>query len=441
MQFSRMLSFFPFGWVRVALALFAGCLLGLSQGCSGGSAAGTSTAPTSPATPTVTATSTTYSTLGAPYEAVSSSSGAVFVSVTADGSAGSETGVQVFTTAAGGGLQSSCVDELPASLLAENAAMGNLDFLPKGTDIGGGIGSPGAIFYNAAALQSCTASGFVVSQGPISANELTLEALVTPDEKYAFVINQDGVAAGAIFEGNVGVVQLQLDANGNVTTGTTLLGQISTGGAAIAGIALSADGTRLYLTTGVAGANTAASGGNNPVLARTGCPNEVTGGTSINGLLTVIDVAQAETNPGAGAILANVDAGCNPVRIVESANESVLWVTARGDDRVLAFSPSLLESNPNNALLGYAASGGTAPVGLRLFDNDELLAVANSNRFNTGIANATILYVADPATASVIQTISTGLFPREITVGSDDATLYLTNYDSDTLQVIKTTVN
>jgi hypothetical protein len=29
----------------------------------------------------------------------------------------------------------------------------------------------------------------------------------------------------------------------------------------------------------------------------------------------------------------------------------------------------------------------------------------------------------------VVATISTGRFPREITVGSDDATLYLTNFD------------
>jgi 6-phosphogluconolactonase (cycloisomerase 2 family) len=125
----------------------------------------------------------------------------------------------------------------------------------------------------------------------------------------------------------------------------------------------------------------------------------------------------------------------------ETADESTLWVAARGDNRVLAFSTALLESNPNNALLGYADTGGTAPVGIRLFHNDQLLAVANSNRFNTGTANATILSVVSPASASVVQTIPTGLFPREITVGSDDATLYLTNYNSDTFQVIKTSVH
>jgi DNA-binding beta-propeller fold protein YncE len=130
------------------------------------------------------------------------------------------------------------------------------------------------------------------------------------------------------------------------------------------------------------------------------------------------------------------------VRAVETADNSTLWVSARGDNRVLAFSTGMLELNPGNALLGYAATGGTAPVGLRLFDGGKLLAVANSNRFGTGPnANATILSVAVPASASVVQTVATGLFPREITAASDDLTLYLTNYSSQSFQVISTTVH
>jgi DNA-binding beta-propeller fold protein YncE len=104
---------------------------------------------------------------------------------------------------------------------------------------------------------------------------------------------------------------------------------------------------------------------------------------------------------------------------------------------VLAFDTAKLESDPNNALLGFASTGGTAPVGVRLFHNDQLLAVANSNRFHTGTANATILNVASPSAAGVVATISTGSFPREITVGPNGTTLYLTNFDSDALQVIQ----
>jgi len=49
------------------------------------------------------------------------------------------------------------------------------------------------------------------------------------------------------------------------------------------------------------------------------------------------------------------------------------------------------------------------------------------------------LNVAFPSAAGVVATISTGNFPREITVGPDGTTLYLTNFDSDTLQVIQIT--
>jgi hypothetical protein len=68
------------------------------------------------------------------------------------------------------------------------------------------------------------------------------------------------------------------------------------------------------------------------------------------------------------------------------------------------------------------------------------LAQRPSNRFNTGTANATILYVANPSAASGVQTIGTGLFPRDVTTGPDGTTLYLTNYASQTPEVISTTV-
>ena len=89
----------------------------------------------------------------------------------------------------------------------------------------------------------------------------------------------------------------------------------------------------------------------------------------------------------------------------------------------------MLELNAGNALLGYADTGGTAPVGLRLFDEGKLLAVANSNRFTvngSGTTNATILSVVVPAAARVVQFVQTGAFPREVTVGSDGLTLFLT---------------
>lgn len=410
-----------------------GALLMACGGC-GGAGAGVATPPPV-MTPNFTATSTLVATAGKPFEAAVSSDGTVFVSVTADGSGGSATGVQVFSPS-NGSLKSSCVNALPAGLLSANTAFANLSLFPNGTDLGGGIGSPGAIFYHAAELAGCNATGFVVGQGSTSANNAgTIAVAATPDGEFAFVANETGIAPGAGTNGNIGVVAIQRDSGGNFTSGTTLIGQIATGGNAIAGMMLSPDGTRLYVTSEIAADGTVAAGGGNPVLSKSGC---VQGGvSSINGLLTVIDVSKAEVAPDSGAILATVDAGCSPVRLSETADGKTLWVTARGDDRVLGFDTAKLESDPNNALLGFASTGGTAPVGVRLFHNDQLLAVANSNRFQTGMANATILDVASPSSASVVATISTGNFPREITVGGNGTTLYVTNFDSDTLQVIQ----
>lgn len=422
-----------------SFALFASLTLGIGmllQGCGGESP--TSSPPRTVPPVTVTATTVTYPTLGAPFQVLPTGSGAVLVSVTADQTPGSATGVQVFKPA-GGGLQSACVNTLPASLLGAGTLSANLSLSSDGTQVAEGIGSPGAIFYNRAAVETCSATGTVVSQGSVSANEGTLAAVVTGNDQFAFVSNESGIAPGAVTRGNIGVVALQLDANGNITSGSALLGQIATGGNAIAGMLLSPDGKRLYVTSEVKAAGTPAAGGGNPLLARTGCVQQP-GTSSVNGLLTVIDVATAERSPGPGAILAIVNAGCSPVRMSETADESTLWLAARGDNRVLAFSTAMLESNPDNSLLGFASSGGTAPVGLTLFHKDQLLAVANSNRFNTGTANAAILYVAIPASASVLTTIPTGLFPREMNVGSDDSTLYLTNFSSDTFEVISTVV-
>ena len=386
------------------------------------------------ALPVVTASSVTYATTGSPFRALPLASGKVLVSLTA-----ATSGIEVFSPTAGGGLTANCFNYVRPAFVQDGASLLGINLVPNGLGVAASLGVDGAIFYNLSTLQSCTSTGVQVSQGTVASNQGSFDVVVTPDGKYAFVANEYGVAAGATTEGNVGVVALQYDANGIVTAGT-LLGQISTGGQAIAGVTISPDGSRLYVTSEIAGAGGTAAGAGNPVLSETTCVQQAGSKATANGLLTVIDVAKAEAGAGSAAILATVNAGCSPVRAVETADLSTLWVAARGDNRVLAFSTGMLEANAGNALLGYADTGGTSPVGLRLFDKDKLLAVANSNRFGTGTANATILSVAAPAAASVVQTVATGTFPREITVGSDDSTLYLTNYSSQSFQVIATKV-
>lgn len=249
---------------------------GCSLVCGGCGNAGMTTPPPV-MTPGFSATSSLVATAGKPFEAAVSNDGTVFVSVTADGSAASVTGVQVFSQS-NGTLKSSCVNALPSALLGSNTAFANLGFFPSGTDLGGGIGFPGAIFYHAADLVGCNATGFVVGQGSTSANNAgTIAVAATPDGMFAFVVNKSGMAPGAGTNGNIGVVAIQRDSGGNFTSGTTLIGQIATGGNAIAGIMLSPDGTRLYVTSEIAADGTVAAGGGNPVLSKSGC---VQGGVS-----------------------------------------------------------------------------------------------------------------------------------------------------------------
>jgi hypothetical protein len=190
-------------------------------------------------TPTsITATSVTYATSGAPFEALAAPNGTVYVGV--------PSGIQVFTPPVGqtvGALTATCIDQLSTTLTAESAAVSELSILPNGLNLAAGINTPGAAFYNLAALQTCAATPNVVSQGSIASDQGTQAIAVTPDGKYAFVSNEYGVASGAVVEGNIGVVALQYDSSGNVLPTSTLLGQISTGGQAIAGMTLSPDGT------------------------------------------------------------------------------------------------------------------------------------------------------------------------------------------------------
>jgi DNA-binding beta-propeller fold protein YncE len=100
-------------------------------------------------------------------------------------------------------------------------------------------------------------------------------------------------------------------------------------------------------------------------------------------------------------------------------------------------------SDPEHALLRALPSGGSAPVGMRLFDQDHKLAVANSNRFADADGTVAILDVANHPGApspSPLKILTAGGFPRNIGISRDGRTLYLTNYRSRSLQVLRTLV-
>jgi len=336
----------------------------------------------------------------------------------------------------------------------------------------------------------------------------TFDLAVTPDgaPEYAFVANEYGVMPNPppapcgtptptpspapinTGVGTIGIIRVQRDHAGGFTHGTRAIGRnpyiYIPGGSAIPGVTMSHDGRYLYVTS--EGSEEGFYPGtqiryrdptdvgdtqNGVVLCpgcQTGdfgnyCDNESDGQLVRNGLLTVIDVHKARNGAGQASIVTVIAAGCSPVRAVETTDGKYVWVAARGKNtlnptepsgyQVLSFDRSkLVSASPNDAFVGYGDSGGTAPVGMALFNNDSLLAVANSNRFYRNsecvahpencTASVAILDVSNPAAPTIQQIIPNAphAFPRNVTLGPDGSTLYVPNANAKRLEVIETSV-
>ena len=232
-----------------------------------------------------------------------------------------------------------------------------------------------------------------------------IEVAVSPDGDYAFVTEEDAMEA-AVFNLHRALTQgfSRQDLVGDIPLGLSPVG-----------LAVSPDGHWLYATSEVAPGR----GGN-------------------TGTLTVISMARAQTDP-AGSVAVTVTAGCNPVRVMTSADGRDIWVTARASDDLLCFSASALRANPAHALLAVVRVG-EAPVGLRLVRNGTLIVVADSNRFvvrgataDLSVVNVAAALAGRPA---VIGSIPAGLFPREMALVPGGQQLLVTNYASGQLEAV-----
>jgi DNA-binding beta-propeller fold protein YncE len=160
--------------------------------------------------------------------------------------------------------------------------------------------------------------------------------------------------------------------------------------------------------------------------------------TNPEGAVVVIDVARAKTDPE-HAVAARVPAGCSPVRMTRSPKGDRIYVSARNNNAVLEFDTAKLVSDSPHAMIGMAPTGD-APVPVMLVDGGRRLVVGNSNRF-AGRGEPDSLTVLDAAKigkglAAVQGMIPAGSFPREMAVSADGKTLFLTNFGSNSLQVL-----
>jgi DNA-binding beta-propeller fold protein YncE len=156
------------------------------------------------------------------------------------------------------------------------------------------------------------------------------------------------------------------------------------------------------------------------------------------GALTVISVPRAETDPAA-SVVSRAPAGCNPVRVISSADGRVLWVTARASDALLAFSAARLRTDPAHALLADVRVG-ELPVGLALVRGGTRIVVADSNRFIVAGASAGLAVVDVPdalaGRPALLGYLPSGGFPREMAVAGGGRTLLVTNFASSQLESV-----
>ena len=291
--------------------------------------------------------------------------------------------------------------------------------------------------------------GFVPTQGHPGGLSLT------PDGSTLFVADGDGVAAisaSAAQSGApvtvhylrapaAGTIEVQSSADGayvfftNEWLGSVGVAQFTAGqpqpwrfvGAISAdrgpvGMALSPDGNWLYVTS--------------EIKLSAVRPCYQSGGARAAGTLRVIDARKAYTDP-AQAMVAVASAGCSPVRVALSPDGASAFVTARGDDAVIVFDTQTLRSNPNRAQR-TTFGVGRAPVGIAMIGGGSRAIIADSNRFSGG---AGAIQVLDPARGknAVLTTFAAGAFPREIRESPQRDAVYVTNYGSQTVEVIPET--
>jgi DNA-binding beta-propeller fold protein YncE len=243
--------------------------------------------------------------------------------------------------------------------------------------------------------------GTLVAPGGPTADR-AIEVTITPDGRYAFVSLE--------YANRIAVFNLARAMAHGFSAAGVYVGSIPAQDAV--GLAVSPDGHWLYATT--------------------------VNDTSPVGMLSVISVARAESDP-ASSVVARVPAGCTPVRVITSADGSVVWVTATESNALLAFSAARLQTDAARALLADVHVG-QAPVGLALARAGTLIMVADSNRFAAGIppSNVAVVNVADAlhGRPALVGYLPAGRFPRDVAASGNGSLVLVANYASGQVEAV-----
>ncbi len=252
--------------------------------------------------------------------------------------------------------------------------------------------------------------------GRVDTSGSSVNAAVSPDGAIALVAEEN--------DGVISVLDLAA-ARTNGFKHIPVLGQAAVGTNPI-GIAF--DGAYAYVTV-----ERAASGLNWP----DSCAAEGPGGdqAGAKGAVVTLSLKALETHPNGATLVGITPAGCVPVRLALSHDGSRLFVSTRGDGKVLAFDRLKLASDPRHAQI-YETTVGSAPIGI--VASDKAVFVALSARFGDAGAPSSVVAL-DAATLAPIATLPAGNFPRELALTPDSHWLFIGNFTSGTVEQVDLT--
>jgi DNA-binding beta-propeller fold protein YncE len=233
----------------------------------------------------------------------------------------------------------------------------------------------------------------------------TNQVVLSHDGRYAFATNSA--------TGTLGVAKLSEDPPALEYVARVQLDR------APDGLAMSPDGSTIYVVSEVAESAAGVPGASDPRIGRASCANNL----GWNGVLSAVSTQKAIDDP-ANAVISRIAAGCAPARVTVSPDGNVVWVSVRGEDRIFAYGAPYLRE-PEHALLASVAVG-RAPIGLAYSPDAAFLLVANSaGGSDSDDAQAASLSVVDVRSAldggkgALRATIPTEKLAREVLSVSD----------------------
>jgi DNA-binding beta-propeller fold protein YncE len=154
------------------------------------------------------------------------------------------------------------------------------------------------------------------------------------------------------------------------------------------------------------------------------------------GSVSVLSRHLAETDPGNALLTKSpAPAGCDPSRIVPSADGRWVFVTAQSSNALLGYDATKLRTDPAHALVTVVPVGEN-PIGMQYIDSGRELVVANSGSSHNLMVINTHAALCRSGHA-VTGSITAGKGPRDFGLAGGGSTLFVTNLGAGLLQAIR----